>query len=139
MKFLYLSIILFGTHSAWSQKIIKKVEVKKVEAKTTEEFQEPIEKQTTNSDPIDLELEVNELLNAQKVDINITATNGERVIRIKSESNGIKQEAVYTGIAAEEVQKIINNRSIPYNQPEPLPSTITTKKIKQKSVIKSNK
>ena len=41
------------------------------------------------------------------------------------------------GSAAEEVHKIIENRDMPFNQSEPLPSEITTKKIKQKRVIKT--
>ena len=138
MKLSFLTIALFAMHSAWSQKIIQKVEIKKVEVKTTEELQEPVEQQTTISDPINLELEVNELLNGEKVDVNITETNGEKSIRIKSETNGNKKEAFYMGSAAEEVHKIIENRDMPFNQSEPLPSEITTKKIKQKRVIKTN-
>jgi hypothetical protein len=137
MKLMYLTIVLIAMPSAWSQKIIQKVEIKKVEVKTTEELQEPVEQQTTISDPINLELEVNELLNGEKVDVNITETNGEKSIRIKSETNGNKKEAFYMGSAAEEVHKIIENRDMPFNQSEPLPSEITTKKIKQKRVIKT--
>ena len=91
MKLMYLTIVLIAMPSAWSQKIIQKVEIKKVEVKTTEELQEPVEQQTTISDPINLELEVNELLNGEKVDVNITETNGEKSIRIKSETNGNKK------------------------------------------------
>ncbi len=134
---MYLTFALIAMPSAWSQKIIQKVELKKVEVKTTEELQEPVEQQTSTSDPINLELEVNELLNGEKVDINITETNGEKSIRIQSETNGIKKEAFYNGSAAAEVHKIVENRALPFNQSEPLPSAITTKKIKQKRVIKT--
>jgi hypothetical protein len=137
MKLMYLTVALIAMPSAWSQKIIQKVELKKIEVKTTEELQEPVEQQTTISDPINLELEVNELLNGEKVDINITETNGEKSIRIKSETNGNKKEAFYIGSVAAEVHKIIENRDLPFNQSEPLPSAIATKKIKQKRVIKT--
>ena len=138
MKVLTVLFAVFLLNTGWSQKkIIEKKEVYKIETKVTTEKIENVEQNQKVDDPINLELEVNELLNGENVDIRITEVNGVKEIFISSTSNGIVSNGAYTGEAANEVQKIIDNRGVPFNQTPKLDAPKQKIKIKQK--FKSNR
>lgn len=134
-------VVLFSVvfvNVGWSQKkIVERKEVQKIETKVTTEKIESAEQNQTVDDPIAFELEVNELLNGENVDVRITEVNGVKEIFISSTSNGIVLKGAYTGEAANEVQKIIDNRGVPFNQTPKLDAPNQKIKIKQK--FKSNR
>ncbi len=138
MKVLIVLFATFLLKTGWSQKkIIERKEVQKIETKvTTEKIESPEHNQTVD-DPIAFELEVNELLNGENVDVRITEVNGVKEIFISSTSNGIVSKGAYTGEAANEVQKIIDYRGVPFNQTPKLEAPNQKIKIKQK--FKSNR
>jgi hypothetical protein len=133
-------VVLFSVvfvNVGWSQKkILERKEVQKIETKVTTEKIESAEQNQTVDDPIAFELEVNELLNGENVDVRITEVNGVKEIFISSTSNGIVSKGSYTGEAANEVQKIIDNRGVSFNQTPKL--NAPTQKIKIKQKFKSN-
>lgn len=137
MKVLIVLFAVLLLKTGWSQKkIIERKEIQKIETKVTTEKIESIEQNQTVDDPIGFELEVNELLNGENVDVRITEVNGVKEIFISSTSNGIVSKGSYTGEAANEVQKIIDNRGAPFNQTSKLEAPNQKIKIKQK--FKSN-
>ena len=139
MKLICTTLFVITLNFAWSQKrIIIKEEIKEIKTETSTEQLSNNHKSENVTDQINLELEVNELLNAENVDIRITETNGNKEVFIKSTSQGLVSTGVYTGEAAKEVQKIIDSRGAPYNQSEKLQLPNQKVKIKQKKIIKSN-
>lgn len=137
MKVLIVLFAVLLLKTGWSQKkIIERKEIQKIETKVTTEKIESVEQNQTVDDPIGFELEVNELLNGENVDVRITEVNGVKEIFISSTSNGIVSKGSYTGEAANEVQKIIDNRGVPFNQTPKLDAPNQKIKIKQK--FKSN-
>jgi hypothetical protein len=138
MKVLTVLFAIFLLKTGWSQKkIVERKEVQKIETKVITEKIESAEQNQTVDDPIAFELEVNELLNGENVDVRITEINGVKEIFISSTSNGIVSKGAYSGEAANEVQKIIDNRGVPFNQSPTLDAPKQKIKIKQK--FKSNR
>jgi hypothetical protein len=134
MKACFILLCLFLINTSWSQKKkFERKEAQKIESKvTTENINNSEEKQSV-FDPINLELEVNELLNGENVDVRITEINGEKEISISSSSSGVLSKQTYIGEAAIEVQKIIDNRGIPFNQTPKLEAPNQKIKIKFQS------
>jgi hypothetical protein len=137
MKLYFILVFVSLVNMGWSQKkIIERKEVRIIEKRVNTENKNDSVLIQSISDPISLELEVNELLNGENVDIRITEINGEKEIFISSVTNGINSQGAYIGEAAAEVQKIIDSRAVPYNQTPKLDAPNQKIKIKQK--FKSN-
>ena len=137
MKLYFILVFVSLVNMGWSQKkIIERKEVRIIEKRVNTENKNDSVLIQSISDPISLELEVNELLNGENVDIRITEINGEKEIFISSITNGINSQGAYFGETAVEVQKIIDSRAVPYNQTPKLDAPNQKIKIKQK--FKSN-